>query len=91
VQALVSCHQCVGFPGCGGGQRQESLPSSKTSEYKKNKRLPKQAYKNYRTIDFVFLVGLGFELKALHLQAGTLLLEPHLQSIFLWLFWSWVS
>jgi hypothetical protein len=32
------------------------------------------------------LVGLGFELTC---KAGALPLKPHLQSIFLWLFWRW--
>jgi hypothetical protein len=36
---------------------------------------------------FFFLVGLGFKLRASHLQTGTLQLEPCLQSILLWLFW----
>jgi hypothetical protein len=35
----------------------------------------------------LFLVGLRFELRALHLQNRPL--EPHLQSILLWLFWRW--
>jgi hypothetical protein len=33
----------------------------------------------------------GFELRALCLQTGTLPLEPHLQSILLWLFCRWGS
>jgi hypothetical protein len=33
---------------------------------------------------FIFLMGLRFELKA-----GALPLEPHIQSILLWLLWSW--
>jgi hypothetical protein len=36
-----------------------------------------------------FLVGLEFELRALHLQSRCSTLEPHLQSIWLWLFWRW--
>jgi hypothetical protein len=35
---------------------------------------------------FIYLVGLGFELKG---KAGALPLELHLQSILLWLFWRW--
>jgi hypothetical protein len=35
-----------------------------------------------------FLVGLEFALRTLY-KAGALLLEPHLQSILLWLFLSW--
>jgi hypothetical protein len=38
---------------------------------------------------FIFLVELGFELRALYLQSRCLLLEPHLQPILLWLFWRW--
>jgi hypothetical protein len=34
-------------------------------------------------------VGLGFELRASHLKAGTPSLQPHLQSILFWLFWRW--
>jgi hypothetical protein len=37
--------------------------------------------------DIVFLVGLGFELRACTCKASALLLKPHLQSILLWLFW----
>jgi hypothetical protein len=37
---------------------------------------------------FWFLVGLGFEFRALHLQNSALLLEPLLQSILFWLFWT---
>jgi hypothetical protein len=34
--------------------------------------------------------GLRFELRASEAcKAGILLLEPHLQSILLWLFWKW--
>jgi hypothetical protein len=36
---------------------------------------------------FFFLVGLGFELRGLHLQSRHSTLEPQLQSIFLWLFY----
>jgi hypothetical protein len=36
-------------------------------------------------------VGLVFEFMASHLQSRSLLLEPHLQSILLWLFGDWVS
>jgi hypothetical protein len=38
-----------------------------------------------------FLIGLVFELRTSCCQAGTLLLEPYLQSILLWLFWRWRS
>jgi hypothetical protein len=39
----------------------------------------------------VVLVGLGFFKPGLGAcKAGDLLLEPHLQSILLWLFWRWV-
>jgi hypothetical protein len=34
-------------------------------------------------------VGLGFELRASHLQSNALLLEAHLQHILFWLFWRW--
>jgi hypothetical protein len=33
-------------------------------------------------------IGVGTQLQAC--KAGSLLLEPHLQSISLWLFWKWV-
>jgi hypothetical protein len=36
-----------------------------------------------------FFIGLGFELRASHLQSRSLLLDPHLQSILLWLIWKW--
>jgi hypothetical protein len=37
---------------------------------------------------FFFLEGLGFQLKDVYAcKGGILLLEPHLQSIFFWLFW----
>jgi hypothetical protein len=37
-----------------------------------------------------FLVGLGlYACKAGTHKAGAVLLEPHLQSILLWLFWRW--
>jgi hypothetical protein len=32
---------------------------------------------------------LGFELGASHLKSGAVLLEPHLQSILLCIFWRW--
>jgi hypothetical protein len=38
---------------------------------------------------FFFLVGLGFELRALHLQSKCSVLETHFQTILLWLFWRW--
>jgi hypothetical protein len=40
-------------------------------------------YSSHRSFLSSFLVGLRFELR------GALLLEPHLQSILLWLFWRW--
>jgi hypothetical protein len=36
---------------------------------------------------FVFLVGLEFDSGLRSCKAGTLLLEPHLRSILVWLFW----
>jgi hypothetical protein len=36
---------------------------------------------------FAFFVDLEFELRVSCLQSSTLALEPHLQTIFLWLFW----
>jgi hypothetical protein len=37
----------------------------------------------------VFFEGLGFELRLCTYKTGSLLLEPNLQSILLWLFWRW--
>jgi hypothetical protein len=37
----------------------------------------------------LFLVGLGLEVRASHLQTGAPPLKPQLQSILLWLFWRW--
>jgi hypothetical protein len=37
----------------------------------------------------VFLVGLVLNSGLHAYKAGALLLEPHLQSILLWLFWKW--
>jgi hypothetical protein len=34
-------------------------------------------------------VGVEFEFRALNWQRGAVLLEPHLLSILLWLFWRW--
>jgi hypothetical protein len=34
-------------------------------------------------------MGLGLELRASHLQSRCCTLEPHLQSVLLWLFWKW--
>jgi hypothetical protein len=51
-------------------------------------------FQNLSVILFFFLfwgLGLGFELRALHVQGRHSLLEPHLQSILLWLFWRWGS
>jgi hypothetical protein len=47
---------------------------------------------SYLSFFFFFFVGLGFELRAFQclshtFKAGTLLFEPHLQSILPWLFW----
>jgi hypothetical protein len=42
---------------------------------------------NSTTFVCVCVYDRGFELRARHLQIGTLPLEPHLQSILLWLFW----
>jgi hypothetical protein len=41
--------------------------------------------------DFLLLLGLGFESGLHTCKTGTLPLEPHLQSILLWLFWRWGS
>jgi hypothetical protein len=40
---------------------------------------------------FFFLVGLGFELGLCTCKEDTFLLEPHLQSVLVWLFWRWGS
>jgi hypothetical protein len=42
--------------------------------------------RNTQGVLFV-LLAMGFELKALHLQSRRSNLEPHLQSILLWLLW----
>jgi hypothetical protein len=43
-------------------------------------------------ISFFFLVGLGFDLRALHSQSTcSIPLESHLQFVLLWLFWRWGS
>jgi hypothetical protein len=38
---------------------------------------------------FLVVVVLEFKLRTLHCKASTLPLEPHLQSILVWLFWRW--
>jgi cellulose synthase/poly-beta-1,6-N-acetylglucosamine synthase-like glycosyltransferase len=45
----------------------------------------------YCHINFFFLVGLGLGTQVRNSKAGALQLEPHLQSILLWLFWRWGS
>jgi hypothetical protein len=42
--------------------------------------LPSTPFEHWASLSlfFLFLVGLGFELRASHFKAGILLLEPHL-------------
>jgi hypothetical protein len=44
---------------------------------------------DYVSIYYFLMVRLGLELRTLRCKAHSPMLEPHVQSIFLWLFWRW--